>query len=78
MNPPNDSPEESTMSKNRDDRLAFEDGDWEAAYGDFVTERGSRVVEAEDGEWHGDPSSRAERITSRAREAQTIAAKRAR
>ena len=66
------------MSQTRDDRLAFSDGDWEAAYGDFVAERGSRVIEAEDGEWHGDPRSRAERITRRAREAQAIAAKRSR
>jgi hypothetical protein len=79
MPAPNDSAKESTMSnQTRDDRWDRTDGLFDAAYGDFLIERGPRVVEAEDREWWRGQQGIAERISRDARKAQLIAAKRAR
>ena len=75
---PRTTPEENTMSKSRDDRWSRSDGLFDAAYGDFLIERGPRVVEAEDREWWRGQQGIAERIARDARKAQLIARKRAR
>lgn len=65
------------MSKqSRDERWDRADGLFDAAYADFLIERGPRVVEAEDREWWGGRAGTAERIARDARKAQHIARKR--
>lgn len=66
------------MSQNRDDRWDRADGLYDADYGDFLIERGPRVVQAEDREWWGDRGPRAAKIVRDARKATLIAARRAR
>lgn len=65
-------------TQSRDDRWDRADGLFDAAYGDFLIERGPRVVEAEDREWWHGRQGIAERISRDARKAGLIAAKRAR
>ena len=72
-------PEENAMSQTRDDR--WDQGDLHEGYGSLpgdLIERGHRVVCAEDRESNSSRRDTAARIARDARNAQLIAAKRAR
>ena len=59
-------------TQSRDDRWARTDGLYDAAYDDFLIERGPRVVHAEDREWWNSRSATAGKIARDARKAQII------